>query len=1148
MRLSSIQMSGFKSFVEPTRVIFDSPLIGVVGPNGCGKSNIVDAIRWVLGESSRNIRGGSLEDVIFDGSESRKRLDRASIEVVVDNALGRIGGEYANFSEIKIRREVSRDMERQSRYYINGSSVRRKDVSDLFQGTGLGRGNYAIIAQGMVQGLIEAKPEEMRKYIEEAAGISLYRERRRETENLIRRSEENLERVQDILKEHEQRLRHLGQQKEQADRLEVLQKEHRRFENEWVSLQLREQRNILGDREEEYASVEKKRMKQADELKVLNEDFDRKDKEFELSRKSVDEAVTHHQQLLAEVGSLDQAIRLQRERREQSLKERERVNVEIGELERSDAHVRKESQEYEAKCDQSSAELTRMRTDKGETEIRKAEQREAVRLLREQAASLQDQLGAVREERSDKKAHLRQYEDELQHLRTAGSVTEDSGDPCAGLRAQCESLHNAWQRCKERLEQNWQQIQDFRKQIGQHEEALAEAQAHRTQTQGRLTSLEALQQASLGSDPEEHAKALRGMRLVGERLMGHIEVESGWEFAVETVLGDGLGAFCVEELPKTVAEARVPGANPLMLLDHSSSETVASERMSLLSRVKSPFSLESQLSGVLAAETLEQAYAVHGALLPHQSVITQSGIWLGRDWMRLPAEEGRAEGTLERRREIDALSEKLRRSEPDEKRTQTRKQEAEINLQQQEERRLGLQEEYDQAYEAYAHGKARLQGAESQVQRLESLQRNVRESRSRQRQCERQIEALTQDRAGLEAAISEAEKRLRKNEEDAQQQAEQCNRLQMEVKTAQMAIDARQQQQIREQNMLKRHHLHREQLEQELAARQEDSGGDQRLAAKRKEQQAAKERLKEKREISDNLSAKRTELDRRRWAVNQESTELGKDLHDKDLRRRDIQGICEQLLGRLREQECDPEKILESLPKDARADQYDEKVQRILGRMEKMPPVNMAAAKEYEELQKQKDQEEERMLDVQKALEKLNEAIAKIDRETRERFRQTFSQVNENLKKVFPRIIGEGGEANLAMTEQNLLTTGVEVRARPPGKRYRSMHMLSGGEQAMVAVSVVLSLFMLNPAPFCILDEVDAPLSDDNLQRFCQIIAEMSEQIQFIVVTHNKITMEHVDQLIGVTMSEPGVSRLVSVNVAQAMEMVEQVETGAGHA
>ena len=391
MRLTSIQMSGFKSFVEPTRVIFDLPLTGVVGPNGCGKSNIIDAIRWVLGESARNIRGETLDDIIFDGSDSRKRLDQASIEVVIDNSLGRIGGEYANFSEIRIRREVSREAEHQSRYYINGTHVRRKDVSDLFQGTGLGRGNYAIIAQGMVQGLIEAKPDEMRKYIEEAAGISLYRERRRDTENRIRRTEENLSRLQDILQEHEQHLRHLKQQKGQASKLESLQKEHRARENEWVSLQLQEQSKILEDREKEYAGVEKKRVQEENKLKALNEDYEKKRSEYDLNRRSTDEAAALHQQLLADAGSIDQRIRLQRERKDQAVQEIERLDVEIGELEESGEKVREDLQRLEQQHDQNRQELARIQAEQEKTETLRTEQAEALRQCQEKIDTIREQ-------------------------------------------------------------------------------------------------------------------------------------------------------------------------------------------------------------------------------------------------------------------------------------------------------------------------------------------------------------------------------------------------------------------------------------------------------------------------------------------------------------------------------------------------------------------------------------------------------------------------------------------------------------------------------------------------------------------------------------------------------------------------------------
>lgn len=1146
MRLTSIQMSGFKSFVEPTRVTFDLPLTGVVGPNGCGKSNIIDAVRWVLGESARNIRGETLDDIIFDGSESRKRLDQASIEAVIDNSLGRIGGEYANFSEIRLRREVSREAEHQSRYYINGTHVRRKDIADLFQGTGLGRGNYAIIAQGMVQGLIEAKPDEMRKYIEEAAGISIYRERRRETENSINRTEENLSRLQDILKEHEQRLRHLKQQKGQASKLETLQQEHRTLENEWVSLQLREQRKILQSREEEYAEVEKKRIEEDSRLEALNENFEKKRKECDRNRRSTDEAMALHQQLLAEAGSLDQNIRMQRDRREQATQEMERLDAEIQELEESGERIQEDLKKLQQVHDRNRRKLSGTQADREKAAASRVGRAKALQLCQEQFDTIRDRLGAVREERTKEQAQLQQYENELQHLREAGGAVEAGENPRTALQNTCESARVAWQQCKDQLEENGNQVQKFRLELKQHEEVLAAVRGSKTQAQGRLTSLETLQQAGLAGDSEAYAKTLQDMRLQGDRLMDRIEVESGWEFAVETVLSESLGAFCVDGLPEAATETRVPGASPLVLLDRMSSGGKAPDRMSLASRIKSPFALDSLLGGVLAAETLEQAHAVRDSLLPHQSVITQSGVWLGPDWVRLPAAEGQAEGALERKREIDALGEKLKQLESESRDMGQRKQAVEKELRQREERQSVLQAEYDQAFEAFASSKAQLEGFESQTRRSETLQQNIRQSQSRLQQCERQTESLEQDRIRVETARADAEEALRGSDEKFRQQSEECNQLQLEVNTTQLKIETCQQQWSREQNILQRHRARRDQLSQGLAVDPEDGALEQQLKDKREKEQEAKEHLHKERTASEQLNAELNELDRKRWESNQKSTELGKDLHDKDLKRQEIQGICEQLLGRLREQECEPEQVLETLPEDAGVEQWEEKVSKVLRRLERMPPVNMAAAREYDELLEQKNQEEERMNDVQRALEKLNHAMVQIDRDTRELFRRTYSQVNENLKQMFPRIIGEGGEANLVLTEQNLLTTGIEVRARPPGKRYRNMHMLSGGEQAMVAVSLVLSFFMLNPAPFCILDEVDAPLSDDNLLRFCQILNEMSEQIQFIIVTHNKITMEHVDQLIGVTMNEPGVSRLVSVNVAQAMEMVEQME--AGHA
>ena len=1140
MRLSSIQMSGFKSFVEPTRVVFDLPLTGVVGPNGCGKSNIIDAVRWVLGETARNIRGETIDDIIFDGSESRKRLDQASVEVVIDNSEGRIGGEYASFSEISIRRETSRDMDRQSRYYINGAQVRRKDVSDLFQGTGLGRGNYAIIAQGMVQGLIEARPEEMRKYIEEVAGISLYRERRRETENRIRRTEENLERLQDILKDQAQRLQHLEQQKGQAEKQSNLQKEFRERENEWLSLQLREQRRILETRKQEHEMVEQKRVGMEGQLEALGKELEEKRAAYEGERQSVEEAVSAQQQALADANALEQQIRLGRESKERALQENERVEVEIWELEERLQKDEEELQTHQAQHEKSSTVLAEVSAARDKVEAAREEQAKTSRECQEKSEALREKLSAAREDRSREQAQLRQYEDELGHLQETGGPSETDADPQAALQIQCGSLQTACQQCREWLELNATRTREAREGLKACEETLTITREQRTQAQGRLASLETLQQSGPARDAEAHAQALADMRLQGSALVEGIEVDEGWEFAVEIVLADSLGAFCVGDLPESISEERIAGGSPLVLLDDSSPAEPRSDPMLLMSRVRSRFSLQSLLGGVLAAETLEQAWDVRAALQPHQSVVTRSGVWMGTDWIRLPAAEDRAEGALERQREIEALSERLQWLEEETAQAEQKKRETEAELRAQEEGRGAIQDEYDRVFQALAEAQARLQGLENQAQRLASLQQSVQASREHLRQSETLIESLEQERSRADAERDAAAENLRQSYKESRQRVDECNRLQIEVNAARMGVENKQQQLERERAALARCRERQEQLPKELPNEEDDTALQKQLAERQAKEKEAMEILRKVRTKSDKLEQEVQELDRRRWEVNQQSSDLGKDLHEKDLKRQEIQGVCEQFLGRLHEHECDPEQVLHSLPEHVKPEVWEEKVEKVSRRIEKMPPVNMAAAREYDELLQEKEQEEARMQDVLQALDKLNHAMAKIDNDTRERFRRTFDAVNENLKQLFPRIIGKGGEASLVMTEQNLLSTGVEVHACPPGKRHRSMHMLSGGEQAMVAVSLVLSLFMLNPAPFCVLDEVDAPLSDDNLYRFCQILGEMSEQVQFIVVTHNKITMEHVGQLVGVTMHEAGVSRLVSVNVAQAMEMVEQ--------
>ena len=1007
MRLSSIRMAGFKSFVEPTRVRFATNLTGVVGPNGCGKSNIIDAVRWVLGESARNIRGQTLGDVIFDGAAGRQRLDQAAIELTLDNEDGAIGGEHANYSEITIRREVRRDQEHQSRYYLNGAAARRRDIADLFQGTGLGRGNYAIIAQGMVQGLIEARPEDMRKYLEEAAGISLYRERRRETENSIQRTEANLEQSRQSLRDLDRQLKHLERQKRQAEEHRELRREEAARENEWLSLQLRDERQTLAERDRAYERVDRDLRGREEKLAAQRAGNDALREQYEQANQRVNEATSRYYQASSAAAAVEQKLQQRREERERAARRKAGLERDIA------------------------AQEARLRGERERLEQCRAE---AARRYRELAAP--------------------------------GAEPAPEAEPRAVLAGALAAAATGLQQLDEQLERHRARRGELAAEMDRDEKGLEERRRRRGEAAGGLAGLEAQQRAELAGDPEAQARMLAQLGLEGERLADCIEVEAGWEFAVETVLADALGAVCVDALPAPAREERAPGRAALLLLDRAAAPPDA-DPMSLASKVRAPVSVAFRLGHVLAADTLEQAAAVRARLLPHQSVVLPSGLWLGPGWMRWPAaEKNPAEGVLDRQREIDALGAQLARLDREIGEREERRGELRRSVRGQQEAGEELQRRRAQAAERRAAGEALL------------LQLDHRqEAVDREREALRRLTAERDELAAAEPSAPDADAAL----------------------------------------------------EAERARLEDEKGGTETaMAAARR---AVEERLEEQRA---------GEADGRR--LEGERDALRAQCHDMDLERQQTRDRCNALASRLAERDCQADELLRTLPAAAAADDWRERVEGVRARLESLPPINEAAISEHAELLEEKAERDRSHQDIEAALRQLNEAIAKIDRETRELFRNTFNQVNEHLKEMFPRIIGAGGRAELEMTEQNLLSTGIEIRACPPGKRARSMHMLSGGEQAMVAVALMLALFRHNPAPFCILDEVDAPLSDDNLRRFCEIVVEMSDAVQFVIVTHNKITMEHVDQLVGVTMHEPGVSRLVDVNVEQAVELAERAE------
>ncbi len=1120
MRLSSIQVAGFKSFVGPLRIELPTRLTGVVGPNGMGKSNIIDAVRWVLGESSRKIRGEILEDIIFDGSDGARALDQASVELIVDNEEGRIGGEYAAYSEIKIRREVSRGAEQQSRYYINGTRARRKDVSDMFQGTGLGRGNYAIIAQGMVQGLIEAKPEEVRKYIEEAAGTSLYQERRRETENKIRCTEENLDRSNDILGEYELRLKHLERQKKQAEQYKKLRDEQRLRRDEWISLQLRASSAELEAVGQQHAAIETERTEKASKLKEL-------EIEFEGKRKLLDENIRANSDDQANFyqwqADCQECERLQRELAEGTQRLSDARTV-LQDLEREQAERAAELEKASAKREQAETQATALEQKRQEAQ--------------QQSETLREQLTSMRQERSSESARLSQLEDELSHLQETEEGSRTKAESQSQADAELQQAQARRDQCRQQLEDNAEQVRGAQRERDAQAQAYQQLQERRTQARSRLTSLEIMQRSVLAADEEAHAQALGAMQLDGTRLADQMKVDSEWEFAVELAMSENLRAVCVEALPEQSASEPVPGSTALLLLEQSAAPKADPGAPLLLHKIRSSYALDTLLGGVLGADTLEEAYELRKKLQPHQSVITKSGIWLGPNWMRVPAAESQAEGVLERQREIEELTAQVAELEESLAQSERQRDAAEQQWRDEEARRAELQQQYDQAFEAFAHVSARVQSAENQAQRKENLQQQTQEAREKLTQLQAQLETLELQWQQQDEATHALVQECAQAQQEHRQHVEVGTEAQVRLSGVEARLDAArkgwEQDETKQQAGVARMGalLGGEELSEDEQK--------QRLTEMRQQLDEVRVRMDQASQESDRLREEYRTLEVECTQMREQVDEVRGRLHDKDLQRQAARNACEQLEGQLREHDSNVEELLAGLPEDATVEAWEEKVTRLNTRLERMPPINAAAISEYDEVQKQAQELEKRHADIEDALQKLRDAMARIDRETRERFKRTFDEVNTHLQQVFPRIIGEGGEANLALTEQNLLSTGVEVRARPPGKRYRPMHMLSGGEQAMVAASLILSLFLLNPAPFCILDEVDAPLSDDNLRRFCEIIVEMSEDIQFLIITHNKITMEHVSQLIGVTMNEPGISRVVSVDIAQAIELAEQ--------
>jgi chromosome segregation protein len=1164
MRLSKVKLAGFKSFVDPTTLHLSGTIVGVVGPNGCGKSNVIDAVRWVMGESSaRHLRGESMADVIFNGSSTRRPVGQAFVELVFDNADGGLGGPYAQYAEIAIRRQVTRDGE--SLYFLNGTRCRRRDITDLFLGTGLGPRSYSIIEQGTISRVIEARPEDLRLFIEEAAGISRYKERRRETEARMRDTQDNLARLSDLRTELERQLEHLGRQAKNAERYRQLKQRERELRAELLALRWRALRETADAEARAVAAAETAHAAALARQRQAEAAGEREREAHARASEGLGEVQGRFYAASAEVARLDQAIEHARQRQadlraeidrtgrlledargQRSADEAELARLAEASAREEPAHRQALAGEAEARGELDAAEgaMQAWQSDWDGLNARLLAPARAVDVERTRIHHLDQQLTRLAD-------RARRLEAERSELASAPIEAELAGlgEALAGLEAERAALDAG-------LAEGRARVGAQRERNRATEAALAEARSRRQAALGRRASLQALQEEALGKRSAAVADWLAGRGLADRpRLAEALQVEAGWERAVEGVLGHHLQAVCVAGFAGLAAGLGEPPAGAVSLFDTTAGGggREGAPAAALAAKVEAPWPLGPLLGGVRVAGSWEEAEGLRPGLGDQESLVTPDGVWTGRSWLRLDRTSEGTAGVLEREQalralagELDALAVELTGLEGRQREGLAALQGLEAEQAGRQARQAGLQREHAGLEARAGQHRARLEQVERRARGVaDELADLGRQREAAQADLVQARDRLEAELATLAALEAERERLLAEREAcrarlDAARQAwHQARERTQAVALTLEGVRARREGIERSARRVGDQIEDLESRRAGLAAALAEAAAPLERAGPEREQALAAQRA-----VEEDLRRARREVEavEERLRALEQERRAGEEAADAERSRLESARLAREAT-RVRLQELDQdlrdlgarvEDLLPALGDGARAAEWEQELEAIERRVARLGPINLAAIDEFAEQSERKRYLDSQHADLVDALATLEGAIRRMDRETRERFKATFDRLNAGFRDTFPRLLG-GGEAALELTGEDLLETGVTVTARPPGKRNSSIHLLSGGEKALTAIALVFAIFDLNPAPFCLLDEVDAPLDDNNVGRFCGLLRAMSQRVQFILVTHNKTTMELADHLVGVTMHEPGASRLVHVDVDEAV-------------
>ncbi len=1160
MRLKKIRLVGFKSFVDATNIPFPGDMTAIVGPNGCGKSNVIDAVRWVLGESSaKNLRGDAMTDVIFNGSSARKAVSQCSVELVFDNSSGRIKGEYASFNEISVKRLVTKDAV--SSYFLNSAKCRRRDITDLFLGTGLGPRSYAIIEQGMISKLIESKPQELRVFIEEAAGISKYKERRRETQNRIGHTKENLERLQDVRQELGDQIAKLKRQAAAATKYKELKQRERKLNAELNTLLWYAQSKLQAQIQQEIAE----RQQSMDSLVASQQGDESGLVALKNEQLIVKKALDDKQQSLFKLGTditkLEQAHIFSQKRLSQIQQETEQIKISQSELTVDIDSSIQELQQIEALLESAEPNSAMLEAKLYEVEDRKITVDEQLIAMNREQKNQNDQFHAKKQNLQQKHSQIQQTirlqertNSRVEQLkREISDLSNDELDDEIELSKRClDKQQSKVEQCSKAYQSEKHLVQDTKTKLNEQREVLDEHRQACLKRKAKIDALNSLQsQGEHKSLPKHLADAAKSP------VWEYLKVEKGYEKTLEAALSFVGNASVIKDisLDDLVGHLETQGFNLIFepQMSHDKQPGKLSEKIQ-------GKSFPGYFNSIYVVESDEQAALKYSILESHEFIITIKGNIFTKDSL---AHVNTQDNKVERQAELDLLSQELQEFETLRREYQEKVDALQSTLQERENSLSSLDDELREQTTHENELKSRLQNLHYQQEQNHSrsarLKLEIEEQQERLEQEEMSLHLLNEEVEDLSIEVAQLEEAQFARESENQALQAQQQELQIQYNQVQNELHqhAMQNQQLQSKQSILSEKLTSKNKQYELAQQKLNSLLDEvedlklpenqvedKLQAMLSQQGQLREEQKELQESLDNILSDITDLEKGQHGLQTKIDQIKTEIEGMRIRAESANVRAQSFIEQLAKQQQNIKEVMNMLEEEevdldsANADEWQKELDSLSASLSRLGAVNLAAVDEYEEQSARKQHLDDQHLDLTQALDTLENAMRRIDKETRARFKNTYDQVNTDLKALFPKVFG-GGSAHLALTGEDFLETGVTIMARPPGKKNSTIHLLSGGEKALTALSLVFAIFRLNPAPFCLLDEVDAPLDDANVGRFCRLVSEMSKTVQFIYISHNKVAMEMATHLTGVTMAEPGVSRMVAVDMEEALAIAE---------